>query len=166
MFKDLVLQNSDFLKRTGNITKEYQDAKSQNCADKIMKSIVDIRTFANDLEYNHLIIFVKTLHKNGIINDLVNILKANHHVDNTFVREITWIFLAVFTVDDDEIKKYLTNGILVSYELILKNSQDEEIIEHIIWGYANLVEDNNEIQNLFEDLGIFEKIRTNVIEEL
>lgn len=160
------ITDSELEKITSKIENEICSAKINISKTTVYKVSLDIRRLLLNFSQRNRIIFIESLMDRGCWEIMVKLLGfAWREQEEEIVKEITWIFQIIFGSNTDIIAEIMYLGILPLYEKILA-SDHSEILENIIWGYANLVADNCSIRNLFADLSVLDNIYQVVMKKI
>ena len=132
--------------------------------NKLEKSIEHLRELLTNVSEDDRDDLISALFDNGVWKVIFKLLEKFRKENNVrIVREITWIIQVILASSTDLVAKTIDLGIYSIYFNLIQTN-DFEVLENVIWGYANLVVDNREVRDTFEDVGIMNLITDRILE--
>ena len=105
---------------------------------------------------------VEKMKKKKLFHHLIMILnEARKKGKNELISSITWAMQVALTVKTNTVTRIVEHGLIEAYEPLLL-IQDTDILENVIWGYSNMVEDNLVVRELMESKQLMERVYSTI----
>jgi hypothetical protein len=140
---------------------KYLQISNENVIEPKKMAIVlhDIRNLIIMTNSSDRESLVNIMGNKGFFLDIVKFMKNPSIFNIEILEEITWIFLLIFSSINEEKMLIIIDKIDIIALLVNLMKYDEiEIFSNIIWCFANIINDNQNMKQLFIDLTIIQKI--------
>ena len=142
--------------------KFYADRISLNHTNSrealLFDDIKNFREFMMLINDNDRVVIVPMIHEYKLDELLLEIVREYKDNSYNFLEEITNIFISLTSIEDMELLSEIASiGVIPIFEEFL-STKNKRVLENILWVFLNIVFDNYFYRNIYEEIGLLEKI--------
>ena len=145
-------------RETSAFERALKKGRTQLDEAKIIEALVSLRQMFSVMRPGTKDSILEELIDRKVIDEIMALFKtAVKEREIEMVRELTWLFQVIFTCSHELLMRIVELGVLPLFDQIL-NFDDLDILENLIWAYANLVAFNETVRDVMDSIELVERI--------